>query len=1748
MPLIQAQIHTPIPGSNPESQQVLRNRIFARFFGTDIPPVPEQQQTLPEPSLGWFRRYTYAWIFPLLRTGYLRPLEENDIFTPEGTKRAIGRLSTVFEANISSYKSKNLSELNSPGKLPPYTLLRALNATFGWRFWAGGVAKLLSDVSMFLNPLIARYLISYTMLVDNDGNPITSSKGIGCAIGISFLMLFGSFCTNIFFYNSTTTGALVRAVLTDSIFKKNLRLSPKSRLEFPNGTITSMLGSDCHRIDFACQWFHFIWTFPFAVITAIVLGMKSIGPSCLVGFALLLIVFLGTLYASHISTMIKQRCNKVTDKRTSIVREILQSMKIIKFYSWEESYVKKIEESRFKESSLLFRAFAIRNVANSLVMAVPTISGLLSFVVLSSTGGSLNPSRIFSSLTTFNVMRLPLMFLPLAFTSSIDAYKALNRIERFLSAPEMDHYVQFKMQAHLGQTSIEVQNASFVWERLDGTNNKEVVLPQQETEEDASYHDELRRQHTNLAEEQPYPIVEPIPNDSRQTEMSSLDAPSPKEGLAKKFDYDFILKNVNLNIKQGELVVVVGKIGSGKTSLLSALSGFMSKISGTVDVSGSMIFAGQPWIKNSTVRDNVTFGLPFNVEKYNSVITACALRRDLKAFPQGDLTMIGERGATLSGGQKARINLARAVYANSNIVLLDDVLSAVDAHVGRFLMEIGIRTFLRDQTVILATHQLSSVKFADKVIYLDGNGNVDFGTSDELKTRNTDFLQLLSLVDLEEDVLDEQEQEVDTDGEMIIYGEENQLHATPALPKSLGKAGITFDVYRTLIYKGSGGLNWGIALLLLTMVILANFCLTFSNVWLSFWTSNRFETLTQGQYIGIFILLAVLSSFFLFAFFFIVTFIGNRASRNMSMEAMKSLVHGPMSFFDSTPIGQMLIRFTQDTELMDNQLIDQGRLFLVSISTSLSTYLLVICYIPWVALVFCGLTVVFAAIASFYRVSARELKKLEGAGRSRVFATFSESLTGVTTINAYHAQAWFRKEMQKSIDRLTSSLYLTLVHQRWLALRLDLIGFVMMLIVTLFCVTHQFKINPSAVGLVVSSLLVVVPMISLIVREMAAVESVMHCAERIYEYMYNIPQEAPTHIPVEAPPPNWPQVGKIKFKNVTMSYKTGIPPALNDFSLSIENCERLGICGRTGAGKSSIMNALLRLTEYSKGRIEIDAVNIKKIGLNDLRSKISIIPQDPVLFSGTIKSNMDPRGEIDDKILLYALERVGLITTNEKKSMMKLREGDDLDESILNDPSAIFIPKFSLDRDVNDEGTNFSLGERQLLALATALAKNSQILIMDEATSNLDFETDQKIQEIIRTEFKNRTILCVAHRLRTILDYDRILVMDNGKIAQYGEPYKLFRDGEGLFRNLCDQSNIVESDIPIRDFTRKRIPGRKIFDKVFDKFDDRVIDVEDMNAIKQEDYAIGDVSLSEYGSTAQSSSRDGPTTVSLDSTDGMIVEGTKFLLRSEKGELNSLTKRQIDFLNEYQEIGRVTVPKYRNLFKMQKAGDLFLENDTRRLRFLYCVNAAQFEFDSNVNRRIVTNVMTPKSGSLLQGALYQSKLIPEDEFVDKKDYPYGFLHGTIGTFNKYELSSSKRKVVDLIIRYYPKAKDDAKVLEGILDDLNDPRVFAYWNKKRISFQKGINFSGLLYRPTAQVFEDFDRLVDSEGGHEQDTGGEKDGQDGPVDISQVDSELEREYADIQDYSLQTNSGEGSSNNATEESSYEYILKAIERIQD
>lgn len=1379
----------------------LQRRLMTPLLSKKVPPIPNEEDRKPYPfrSSNFISRIFFWWLMPLMNVGYKRTLTSNDLYyltdsmSIKTTYPKFERyLNNIIEKNKAKHLKKNPNmtkeELDAL-PYPKYSIVQALFLTFKWKYSFAILAKALADIAQTLNPLLTKALINYveerTYVKD-----LPLGKGVGYSIGVAIVLAVNGILINHFLHNSITVGAHCKAILTTALLKKSFKASAETRHKYSSGKVTSLMGTDLARIDLAVGFQPFAITFPIPVIIAIVLLIVNIGVAALAGIAIFIVSLMIIGGSAKRLMAMRKGANQYTDRRVGFMREILQSMKMIKFYSWEDAYEKNVTEQRNKEVSIIFKMQTIRNFLMAFSTTLPVLTSMVAFLVLYGISSNRSPADIFSSISLFGALSQQVLMLPMALATGADAMIGVGRVREYLQCSDTEedpNTEEFNQTELPSDVAVKVNGATFEWEEFP---EEEVAEPKGKKGKKAKK-DEKKKEKLIADASKEVEVVNEVPIKTIDSTSTGTEPSSGSIVEDEKYTKNVFkgFHNIDFEIKKGEFVIVTGPIGSGKSSLLTALAGFMKKQQGNIGVNGSLLLCGQPWVQNATLRENILFGLEFDEERYRSVIDVCALKDDLKSFPGGDLTEIGERGINLSGGQKARINLARSVYADKDIILFDDVLSAVDARVGKHIMDECLVNYLQDKTRILATHQLSLVSSADRVIYLNGDGTINIGTVNELMASTPGFVTLMEYSKNTEE--EEEEEEEDLEDKNL---EVKQSHAVSERGISNAKDGlltsaeeravnrISWSVYLDYLKAGQGIFKVFGGPLAIFSLICEVYCYLFTNVWLSFWISYKFDGRSDGFYIGIYVMFTFLYIIISGCTFVLMGYICTRAAKILNLKAMQKILHAPMSYIDTTPLGRIMNRFTKDTDALDNETGEQIRMFLHPAAFVIGILILCIIYLPWFAIAVPPLAVIFVCVTNYYQSSSREVKRLEAVKRSFVYNNFNEVLGGMNTIKAYDSADRFLAKNEILLDKMNEAYFIVIANQRWISIHLDLVACVLALIVSLLSISRQFNISAASAGLVVTYVIQLAGLLSLILRAYTQVENEMNSVERLCYYANSLDQEPAYRIPETQPAPTWPEHGVLEFDHVSLRYREGLPLVLKDLNFTIVEGEKIGICGRTGAGKSSIMTALYRLSELAEGTIKIDGVDISKLGLFELRSKLSIIPQDPVLFQGTIRKNLDPFGESDDMHLWDALRRSGLI----EESHLKTIKGQDKADKNFH--------KFHLDQLVEDEGSNFSLGERQLLALARALVRNSKILILDEATSSVDYETDSKIQATITREFKHCTILCIAHRLKTILSYDRILVLEQGEIEQFDEPLTLYADEEGIFRQMCERSDIKQSD------------------------------------------------------------------------------------------------------------------------------------------------------------------------------------------------------------------------------------------------------------------------------------------------------------------------------------------------------------------
>lgn len=1100
---------------------------------------------------------------------------------------------------------------------------------------------------------------------------------------------------------------------------------------------------DAGRIEGAASCMHYMWSGPSIILVTLWILYRILGWFALIGLGLL-IVFI-PIQNKIFAKMSKYRAlaTKYSDERIKKMQEAIYGIRVIKFYCWEESILDTLVAIRHLELKAVTKIIFVKAFTAIITSAIPTFACILTFLAFANFSDIvLTPALIVPSLIFFSRLRMPLFLLPMLASFISDGKVSLKRVEEFMHAEELDFSPETEL---LSDNSVVISNGNFEWDSSESENQSESA-----------------------------------------TEDGKANSKGEDEFIPTNPHFKGI-NNLNIVLPRNKLIAVVGPIGSGKSSLLSALVGEMKSDKNTkVTFCGSVGYSPQQaWIQNATIRENITFGRPFSAKVYHAVLKACALEKDLRLFQDGDQTEIGEKGVNLSGGQKQRINLARLAYSEADIVLMDDPLSAVDAHVGRHLFQHLIRGYLHNKTRILVTHQLHFLKQVD-VIVLMNNGRVEaMGSFTELNRKNSAFIRLMASLAEEEQESPESPMAEDVNTSPITVNEGNFAASSGTMPayddyedtaKSAARlmsreertyGSVSLSVFLEYV-RFAGGLPIAIAVILGAASVQGSRLLSdwFATTYYDEATDKVTMALNTFMIRYFFIGLTVALSGA--AFSTMLSLAGITAGRRLFREATLGVLRAPTVFFDTNPVGRIINRFSKDQDAIDNLLPESLR-GVLSTFMNIIFALAVVVFSSSFSLVFIIPSLfIYYHYQKLYRDASRELKRLDNLSKSPLVAQFSETLTGLTTIRAYGRQKMFIDRNMSLLDNNNQAIFLQTSSERWAANRLEIFGAIFAFTALICC--YFYGVSSTLMGLSVGYALDISISLNWGIRQVADMESQIVSTERLSHYANNLPREGvdstnPGSLQVASADlsSSWPEHGSIKFDGATLTYRPDLPPVLNNINVEIKAGERVGIVGRTGAGKSSILMALFRITELCEGRILIDGVDIRNIPLKQARSPISIIPQDPVIFSGTIRSNLDPFGIYSDSQLWDALERAHL---NHSVSGM---EG-------------------KLDADVAENGENLSVGQRQLLCLARALLRQNRILVLDEATANIDLETDSLVQKCIRKDFSKCTILTIAHRLNTVIDYDRILVLDAGQVMEFDSPANLLDNSNSYFSQLCAET------------------------------------------------------------------------------------------------------------------------------------------------------------------------------------------------------------------------------------------------------------------------------------------------------------------------------------------------------------------------
>uniref|UniRef100_A0A673BSI4 Cystic fibrosis transmembrane conductance regulator n=1 Tax=Sphaeramia orbicularis TaxID=375764 RepID=A0A673BSI4_9TELE len=1285
----------------------------------------------PQNNLNCLGLFNYIWLTPLLRLGHKQTLEENDMYCvlPEDRSERLGEeLQSFWDHEVKRAKR----DLQKP------RLTRVLIKSYGQTYAVVGLLALSLEAIKVIQPLLMGKIIFFFENYDpQDKQSLWLAYGYAAVMSLSTFGL--TLLQHVYYYHIQRTGMKIRVAVCHMIYKKAVSLSSEAMAQTTTGQIVNLLSNDANRFDEILLNLHYLWLGPLQAAVIIFFLWYEIGPSCMAGVAVVTLMLPVQTWFGKLFGVFRSKTAVLTDNRIRIMNEVVSGIRIIKMYAWEKPFSALLTEVRRKEISQIMKSSYLRGLNMATFFASSKIIVFVTFTVYALLGNTINASSVFVTVSLYGTIKLTVtLFFPLAVEKLSETIVSVRRIETFLL--------------------------------LDEVGSRHSVLPLEEIKHPVEFH-----KLTCYWDK-------------------SMDAPS--------------LQNVSFTVKSRQLLAVIGPVGAGKSSLLSAILGELPHDSGEVKVKGQLTYASQqPWVFPGTIRSNILFGKELNPQKYEQVLRACALKKDLELLPDGDLTLIGDRGATLSGGQKARVNLARAVYQDADIYLLDDPLSAVDAEVGRHLFEQCICGLLKNKCRILVTHQLQYLKAADHILVLKEGHIMAEGTYSKLEGSGFDIVSLVRS-DEEQDRwsrnADLEQLSLRSTKTNRSRNSRNSHCSVSSLlpPEGAGTDHLPAEAVRTMAEEArvegnvgshvyvkyfTTGCSYMVLLIIVLLSIIAEVAYILQDWWLVYWAKQQVfnsttsvvdsrnginvtpsdEDLGLNFYLGIYTGLTVAAVVFGYARSLVIFHGLVRSAQTLHNNMFSAVLRTPVRFFDVNPIGRILNRFSKDIGQVDSLLpitfVDFYQLFLQNVGVvAVAASVIPLILIPVIPLLF-----IFMYLRRFYLHTSRDIKRLESITRSPVFSHLSSSLQGLYTIRAFKAGPRLQKAFDAHQDLHSEAWFLFLMTSRWFALRLDSICSVFITLTTFGSLLLRDGLQAGEVGLVLTYAVTLVGNFQWTVRQSAEVENMMTSVERVVEYT-ELESEPPWETE-KKPPPDWPSRGVVSFNRVNFSYSVDGPPVLKDLSFTLQSGEKVGIVGRTGAGKSSMVSALFRLSE-PKGKICIDGICISDIGLHDLRQKMSIIPQDPVLFTDTVRKNLDPFHQHTDEDLWNALQEVQL------KSVVEELPG-------------------KLETVLAESGSNFSVGQRQLVCLARAILRKNRILVIDEATANVDPRTDELIQKTIREKFKECTVLTIAHRLNTIIDSNRILVLDNGTIQELDHPFMLLQNKEGFFYHMVQQTGPAEAAV-----------------------------------------------------------------------------------------------------------------------------------------------------------------------------------------------------------------------------------------------------------------------------------------------------------------------------------------------------------------
>jgi ABC-type multidrug transport system fused ATPase/permease subunit len=1300
--------------------------------------------------------------------------------TGRGRSRTIGRLPRKA-------RSRSFSARRKRAKTSRMAFMRVLWGLARPTYITAGVYQLIAVLSQCAIPILVR-----EVLIQIESNPGESflRQGMPYAIGLFAVAILEGVSMERQKYLAFQSGIVLRAAIVNAVYDHILRLTPRGRSGLANGEITNLVAIDSQKLFELTQEGHQVWSCPLAMVVVTVLLLLELGPTVLVGMGSMFLYLPIVQYVVQKMMHIRKKRVELTDRRIQATTAMLQGIKFTKLNHYEEKFQARVMEARAAEMRLLRKELSVLAITFFLTVTSPVLASALTFItyVLIGDGNVLTASTTFTTLFLFAALRFPINY----------AGKLMGKAAQGIQAAQ--RFADFFARETIGKSDSKEGS------RAGQPNGKDDMLPPTTT----NGHSKLvgsvpepRKGHDNNDNDNA--IVE-LENCSFTvgTAFNVSERAGISLGLSKA---SFTVSNISFRVGRSEILCVCGPVASGKSTLVQGLIGDVAaSADSTMAMHGKVAYASQtPFILNTTLKDNILFGTPYNKERYEKVLEACCLLQDLEQIgPAGDMTEIGERGVTLSGGQKQRVSLARTVYSQPDVAIFDDPLSALDASTGKMVFEKLFKSpdvdLLGNSAIILVTHAAHFLHLVDQILVLVDGRAAFVGKYADLsvsKCQPNDFAAIEAINAILSAVKEDTSTGVDDSnhgrgGSMMVKSKRSTV-SNEKIKNGDGELmteeerEFGLSDWKTWVewYRYAGGIIF-VIVVFFTLGI-DRFLYVVAEWWLAVWTSAVSEPIdvfgrtyppqTDGkgaQYEYVITYAIILAVSFIAAFIRTQTIVqGGARSSNQLLKLMTArILRAPMHYFETTPLGRILNRFTYDTEVLDITLTQNMTMLMTASGWFFTAIILMAAILPWQLISLALILIVYWLLLLHYRKSAVDLQRLDAVCRSPVQAQLAEVLDGTSTIRAFDRGPYFSQLFQSSLDESSASMMNFLAAQTWLRVRVQIIGGTAVLFSVCFVVglNDVLNISPGLAAMLIIWRSNFTICLGFMIQAISESEASMTSVERVLA-MLQLPQEeeevGATSTVLVKPEQQWPTSGKLEFASVSLRYRPGLPLSLDGLSFSLQSGQRCGVVGRTGAGKSTLTAALFRLVEIEEGRILLDGVDLANISLADVRGRkngMTIIMQDPVLFAGTLRECLDPFGESSDEEVLDALISVR-VANAANRGMSALEDY------------------------VEDGGKNFSVGERQLLCLGRAILARPRLLVLDEATASVDSETDAFIQKMLRTRFQGTTLLTIAHRLHTVIDYDVILALDNGKAVEFGTPAELLeKDDNGLFAGLVDST------------------------------------------------------------------------------------------------------------------------------------------------------------------------------------------------------------------------------------------------------------------------------------------------------------------------------------------------------------------------